>query len=547
MRIWRAIRSVQPVYPGSSGPPDSDLQSGREISATQVGLGATTLKRLAVVLLGVLVLFAGCSSTGSGESTTRPSQSTARAGALPVPPGRNATQGPIGLDPSKANGVQLDVLSGLRHDAPVFNGDFADPFVLRTPNVLYVYSSNTVTTRVSPGAHIPVIAMVRDTGFEGHYLGDALPTLPRWTVSGFQWAPSVWARPDGSYVMYYSTPATIPLGCLAGPGPFCVTTTNGRRTSAMCISRAVSSSPAGPFVDDSSSAFVCPVSRGGAIDPSVYVARDGTPWLLWKSDGDCCNLPTTIYSQQLSPDGLSVVGPAHPLIGATQSWEGHLVEGPSMVKNGNTYWLFYSANQWGTDKYGIGVARCASVIGPCVKPLDHAWLSSAGKGLQSDPGPGGQEFYQTGGLIWMVHHGLAPGQSGDGAQRRLYVDLIAFPPGQVPRIAPRNASAAVAEAVVYYGDPNLPAQPRQAFLAAIHKVRNTFSDDADRALVTDGELACNGLGHHQSADQMISSLRRRHLSRFESDLVAISAAEYLCPQDILQAVKDAHEILNHRS
>ena len=195
----------------------------------------------------------------------------------------------------------------------------------------------------------------------------------------------------------------------------------------MCISRATSSSPAGPFIDDSSSAFVCPVSQGGAIDPSVFVASDGTPWLLWKSDGDCCNLPTSIYSQQLSADGLSVVGPAHRLIGASQSWEGGLVEGPSMIQNGSSFWLFYSANLWGTDGYGIGVASCASVIGPCTKPLDHAWLSSEGNGGQSDPGPGGEEFFQVGGLIWMVHHGLAPGQSGDGAQRRLYVDLVAFP------------------------------------------------------------------------------------------------------------------------
>ena len=159
-------------------------------------------------------------------------------------------------------------------------------------------------------------------------------------------------------------------------------------------------------------------------------------------------MPTTIYSQQLSADGLSVVGPAHQLIGATQSWEGNLVEGPSMIQSGNTYWLFYSGNMWGTDNYGIGVARCASVVGPCTKPLDHAWLSSTASGGQSDPGPGGEEFFQVGGLIWMVHHGLAPGQGGDNAQRRLYVDLLAFPgdgtlvwpPGHRPPPWPRRFS-----------------------------------------------------------------------------------------------------------
>lgn len=53
-------------------------------------------------------------------------------------------------------------------------------------------------------------------------------------------------------------------------------------------------------------------------------------------------------------------------------------------------------------------------------------------------------MFQVGGLIWMVHHGLAPDQSGDGAQRRLYVDLLVFPNGQTPRLAPRPPAAALA-------------------------------------------------------------------------------------------------------
>ncbi len=391
---------------------------------------------LVLVLLLTGSILTACSSRGLNHKqfgvTIEPKS---RAGQLPLPPtGRLPTLGPRSFNPSKANGVQLDVLSGLRDDTPIFNGDFADPFVLRTPAALYLYASNTTASQYAPAAHIPEIELAQASDFRGRYLGDALPQLPKWTVSGFQWAPSVFARPNGTYVMYYSTPATIPLICLAKPtSPGCIHTSDGP-SSAMCISRATSTNPAGPFVDDSTSAFVCPVAQGGAIDPSVFIAADGSPWLLWKSDGDCCGLPTTIYSQQLAPDGLSVVGPAHRLIGASQPWEGGLVEGPSMLESGGNLWLFYSANLWGTDHYGIGVAQCGSVTGPCTKPLDHAWLSSAESGGQSDPGPGGQEFFQVGGLIWMVHHGLAPGQSGNLAQRRLYVDLLAFPNGQPPRI-----------------------------------------------------------------------------------------------------------------
>jgi Glycosyl hydrolases family 43/Protein of unknown function (DUF732) len=456
------------------------------------------------------------------------------------------TRGPQSFDPAESGGVQLDVLSGLRDDAPIYDGDFADPFVLRTPNSLVVYASNSVATQYAPAAHIPEIELTRDSGFEGHYLGDALPQLPKWTVTGFQWAPSVWANPDGTYVMYYSTPATIPLICLAKPSsPGCIRSSRGP-TSAMCISRATSASPTGPFVDNSTSAFVCPAAQGGAIDPSVFAASDGSHWLLWKSDGDCCGLPTEIYSQELSPDGLSVAGPAHPLIGATQAWEGGLVEGPSMLEGPDgTLWLFYSANEWGTPDYGIGVARCATLVGPCTKPLDHAWLSSKESDGQGDPGPGGEEFFPAGGFVWMVHHGLAPGESGDFAQRRLYVDLVSAPAGgAVPRIVTGDVAASLAEAVLYYDDPDLPSSAESAYLALLHKVPGAFTGVSDTTALADGQVSCRDLARDESAQLVQASLGRRGLSAFESDLVAEFSAQYFCPQDSLQAIRDLNEVLD---
>ncbi|HTU36968.1 MAG TPA: DUF732 domain-containing protein, partial [Acidimicrobiales bacterium] len=133
------------------------------------------------------------------------------------------------------------------------------------------------------------------------------------------------------------------------------------------------------------------------------------------------------------------------------------------------------------------------------------------------------------------------------AQRRLYVDLLSFPPGQPPRIAPRIPSAAIAEAVLYYGDPNLPPQPRQAFLSVIHEVPDTFPSESSGGLVAAGMAACGALGQFEGADAVISSLEHRQLSEFQSDLVAISAAEYLCPQDALEALRDSREALNQSS
>ena len=176
---------------------------------------------LAVWATGTMVAACGSSSAVPQSPSSAPPKVSIRPNARPgqIPPSpstRSATLGLRSLDPSRDDGVQLDVLSGLENDSPIFDGDFADPFALRTADAIYLYATNTVKTKYAPAAHIPTIVLTRDSGFEGQYLGDALPTLPKWTVSGFQWGPSVWARPDGTYVLYYSTPATASFEL---PGP----------------------------------------------------------------------------------------------------------------------------------------------------------------------------------------------------------------------------------------------------------------------------------------------------------------------------------------
>ena len=484
------------------------------------------------------------SSTGSAPTVRiQIPRSPVRAGQIDPPPGSSLTSGPIGAHPSREHGVQLNVISGVLNDQPIYDGNFADPFALRTPNTLYIYASSSGPSRNNPAANVPVIGLARNNGFAGQFLGDALPNLPKWTVPGFQWGPSVWARPDGTYVLYYSTPATIPLGCLATPpATGCVHAAAGE-TSAACISRATATNPAGPFSDNSSAPFICPIDQGGAIDPSVFVSSDGTAFLLWKSDGDCCHKPTVIYSQQLSADGLSTVGPPHPMIGATQPWEGGLVEGPSMIEENNDFWLFYSANTWGNSHYGIGLARCASAIGPCTKPLDHSWLATNG----IDRGPGGQEFYTTGPLVWMVRHSLAPGQSGNSAQRGLYLSLLAFPIGQLPRLAAAAPSAALAAAVVYYGDPSLPKAPQADYLDLMHKVGGSLAATSNTALIADASLTCDALSKGKNVGAILTTLKGRGLDTFDSHLVILLATEYQCPSRTTQATAVMVASLNQTS
>jgi beta-xylosidase len=184
----------------------------------------------------------------------------------------------------------------------------------------------------------------------------------------------------------------------------------------------------GPFEDTSTGPLVCPTELGGAIDPSPFVAEDGRAYLLWKSDGNCCGVPTRIFSQPISDDGLQLTEPPREVLTSTLPWEAGVVEAPSMVEHDGVHYLFYSGNAWDTAEYAIGYATCDTPVGPCTKPLDHPWLgSSAAAG-----GPGGQElFIDPAGDLRMVFHAWLNGVVGyeAGSFRGLHTVGVDFRDG----------------------------------------------------------------------------------------------------------------------
>ena len=102
----------------------------------------------------------------------------------------------------------------------------------------------------------------------------------------------------------------------------------------------------------------------------------------------------------------------------------------------------------------------------------------------------------------MVRHSLAPGQTGNNADRGLYLSLLAFPNGQLPRLAAAAPAAALAEAVVYYGDPSLPKDPRADYLELMRKVGGSLSATSNAGLIADATLVCDALGkkHERRGD-----------------------------------------------
>jgi arabinan endo-1,5-alpha-L-arabinosidase len=316
----------------------------------------------------------------------------------PVPEGSAAAaarRGPAGplrpaeLHPRTTPAAAADLA---KSTAPLRTADAADPFVAIDERPLLFTTNNAA-------GNVPVVT--GRTGGGGVVVADALPELPDWADPGFTWAPAV-TPGDAGWLLAF--------------------TARHGASGRQCIGVATSPVPGGPYAA-AAEPLICDVDRGGSIDPSFVTDDAGGRWLLYKDDGNCCGLPTTVRALPLTRDATAAAGPAVDLIGADLPWEAGLVEAPSMAKVGDRWLLLYSANRWDSDDYAVGAAWCESPAGPCAKQPSPAL--AAGEGLD---GPGGIEFVSTSrsNRTMVTFHAWPPGDAGyaDGSTRRLQVGRI---------------------------------------------------------------------------------------------------------------------------
>jgi beta-xylosidase len=283
---------------------------------------------------------------------------------------------------------------------PVLPGNFADPHVLKVGDTWFAYATGDLV--------------------RWERLDDALPELPEWSVlqKGLTWAPEVGRTPAG-FVMYY--------------------TLRHAASGRQCVSVAVAQRPEGPFVDTRERPLVCQERLGGSIDPHRFVDRDGTAYLLWKNDGNCCGLATELWAQPLDERGLELAGEPRRLgVRNDAAWEGNLIEAPTLWRNGDTYYLFYSANDYGSRDYAVGYATAAKVLGPYRDGPGNPILRSHGRAA----GPGGQAVVEAGGDLWLAYHAWDSAAVGDdaGGQRAMWLDRLRFSGGRPQVDGPTDAS-----------------------------------------------------------------------------------------------------------
>ena len=193
-------------------------------------------------------------------------------------------------------------------------------------------------------------------------------------------------------------------------------TVRGSEPLIHCLGTATSARMIGPYVP-APQPIVCQTKQGGDIDAQVVMddvpGGSARPYLIWKSDNNSETGHGTdlIWSQALTANGLSLVGSPTVIYGtnAAPSWARPIVEAPQLVTSPlGGWWLFYSGGDgFTTPTYGIGVAKCKSIVGPC-RPVGKKSLIVTNR---QGAGPGEEAFYRTASSDWLLydpwHSGIA--------------------------------------------------------------------------------------------------------------------------------------------
>ncbi|MBI5768941.1 MAG: family 43 glycosylhydrolase [Verrucomicrobia bacterium] len=281
--------------------------------------------------------------------------------------------------------------TSFRYQNPVRAGDFPDPSVIRVGDE---YWASATSSEWAP--HFPLLRSRDLVNWE--LTGYVFSTPPSWAKSNF-WAPEI-AQDRGKFFIYYVAREIA--------------------SNRLAVAVATADHPGGPYTDHGPLV----AQEAGSIDAQPFTDAEGVRWLLWKEDGNSKKIPTIIWLQRLRDDGLALVGERREILRNDKPWEGAVVEGPFVLRRGDTYYLFYSgAACCGKNcDYALGVARAKSMTGPWEKAPTNPIL--AGNAAWRCPGHG-SIVTDPDGRTWLLYHAYA--QKGFVATgREMLLDEVVF-------------------------------------------------------------------------------------------------------------------------
>jgi arabinan endo-1,5-alpha-L-arabinosidase len=288
---------------------------------------------------------------------------------------------------------------GSAYENPVLGNDAPDPTIMRDADGSY-YAYTTQSYHDARFFNVPVLHS-RDL-LNWTLMGDAFTERPSWTPPGIDkgdiWAPHI-VRFDDTYYLYYSA--------------------RFLETAQMAIGVATSDSPAGPFRDPLGEPLIVGEKGFDAIDPFV-METGGTKYIYWGSDG------VPLHVQELSADGLSLVGERLDLLSpSNRPYEG-LLEAAWVLEHDGFFYLMYSGDGCCGEgaHYAVMVARSSSPTGPFERDPNNPILAAN----DAFNAPGHNATVQdASGRDWIVYHSMIKGDFTN--YRYLFIDPIEWVDG----------------------------------------------------------------------------------------------------------------------
>lgn len=292
---------------------------------------------------------------------------------------------------------------------PVYKVNFPDPFVLPHEGRYLAYATNAERDQANVQMAVSEDLVNWAPLKEGGKLHDAMPVLPAWATRGWTWAPEVMKLED-RYLLFF--------------------TAREKASGRQCTGVATSSDPLGPFTSGAKEPLVCQRELGGTIDASPFRDEDGRLYLYYKADANAVGKPTDIFVQPMTADGLGLTGEPVALLTNDKPWQAHVIESPTMVRRGDSYVMFYSANHFGWEPhqrlspYAMGYATCTGPMGPCTDAAENPILYSyADRKAGCLSGPGHQAVFEVAGRQFIMFHAhiARGGCQNAGKGRQMYI------------------------------------------------------------------------------------------------------------------------------
>ncbi|MBB5437389.1 beta-xylosidase [Pedobacter sp. AK017] len=268
----------------------------------------------------------------------------------------------------------------------------ADPTIFYHEHTYYLYG--TADNEAQKGFKV-YISKDKKSWKDG---GTVLKKEDVFGTSGF-WAPQIFKYQDKFYLAYVADER---------------------------IAIAESDGPKGPFTQKVKKAIDAPVR---IIDPFIFF--DSGKIYLYHVRLDKGN---RIYVTEMNSDLLSIKEETSTeCIHASENWENTsgaswtVTEGPSVLKRGNVYYMFYSANDFRNPDYAVGYATSDSPYGPWVKYKGNPILS---KLQTNENGSGHGDFFEDEkGKFNYVFHTHESNNKPNG-KRRTAIILMKFLEGK---------------------------------------------------------------------------------------------------------------------